>query len=127
MSADDLKMVRLEFYHCQGQIILQGWIANKLMLLWRFLQIWSFFWNNRVLHWADLQANATVYAGGKVNPVPVITLNVFTRARVNASYRASIYAISNAFANISNNRMWHGFVFSDSLANLLGRPSLAYQ
>jgi len=45
-------------------------------MLWRFLQIWLFFWNDRPFYWADLYTNTTVYTGGKVNPVPVSTFDV---------------------------------------------------
>ena len=77
------------------------------MLLRRLLQIWSLFWKDRPLYWANLYTDATVNAGGKVNPVPVITLNVFAWTFVNASHRTGIDAIGNAFADISNNRVRH--------------------
>ncbi len=74
----------------------------------RFLQIRSFFWNDRPFHWADLQTNTAVYACRKVNPLPVVnTLNVFARAWVNASNGAGIDASSKAFAYISNDCVRH--------------------
>lgn len=95
------------------------------MLLRYFLQIRSLLWNDRLLHWADLHTDAAVYAGSKVNPIPVITLDIFAWAFVNASHWTGIYAICNAFANISNNRVRHSVLSSDFLASLLRRFSLA--
>jgi len=88
------------------------------MLLWRFLQIRSFFWNDRRFHWADLNTDAAVYAGGKVNPVPVVALHIFGWAFVNASYWAGINTIGNAFTDISHNRVRHR-VLSENLFDQL--------
>jgi hypothetical protein len=93
--------------------------VKSRILLWSFLQIRSLFWNDRILHWTDLDTDAAVYAGGKVNPVPVITLNVFAWTFVNASYRTGINAISNAFADISNNCMRHSVFSSDFFDTLV--------
>lgn len=75
------------------------------------MQIWSFFWNDRTFYWADLEADPAVYAGCKVNPVPVRTLGIFTWAFVDTSNGASINAIRNTFTSIGNNCVWHS-VFS---------------
>lgn len=83
------------------------------MLLWRFLQRGSFFWNDRPLDWADLYTDAAVYTGGKVNPVPVKTFDVFAWTRMNASHRTGIDAIAIAFTGFSNNRVRHSFFCSD--------------
>lgn len=91
------------------------------MLLWRFLQLWSLFWNNRILHWADLYTDTTVNAGGKVNPVPVSTFDVFAWTWVNASHRTGIDAIAIAFAGIGNNRVRHSVLSSDFFDNLVKR------
>ena len=73
------------------------------MLLRGILQIWSFFRNNRSFYWANLETDATVDTGGKVNPVPISTLDIFAWTLVDTCNRAGINAISNAFAGISNN------------------------
>lgn len=89
------------------------------MLLWRFLQIRSLFWNDRPFHRADLYTNATVYARGKVYPVPVSTFDIFAWAGMNASHRTGIDAIGNAFADIRNNCMRHTLFSSDFFAQLV--------
>jgi hypothetical protein len=76
-------------------------------LLWCLLQIGSLFWDDRSFYGANLDTDATINTGGKVNPVPIGSLDVFTRAIMNASYWTSIYAVSDAFTDISNNCVWH--------------------
>ena len=76
--------------------------------LGRFLQLGALFWQNCSLHWAYLQANAAVDAGGKINPVPVGSFLVFAGAFMDAGDRASANAIGNPFTDVSNNSVWHG-------------------
>jgi hypothetical protein len=82
------------------------------MLLRCILQIRSFFRHDRPFYWADLETDATVNTGGKVNPVPVSTLDIFAGSWMNASNWAGINAISDAFADICNNRVWHSVLSS---------------
>jgi hypothetical protein len=76
------------------------------------LQFWSFFRHDRPFYGADLEADATIDAGGKVNPVPVSTLDIFTWTFVDASNWTGINTISNAFASIGNNSVWHSVLSS---------------
>jgi hypothetical protein len=71
------------------------------------LQVGFFFWQNRPLHRADLQANAAVNTGGKVNPVPVCSFGVFPRALMNAGYWTGIDTIGDSFANVGDNSVRH--------------------
>jgi hypothetical protein len=91
------------------------------------LQIWSFFRHNRPFYWADLDADATVNTGGKVNPVPVSTLDIFARTFVDTSNRAGINAISDAFTGISNNSMGHCSLKDLGITSGLSLLFLAYQ
>jgi hypothetical protein len=54
-----------------------------------------------------LEADAAVNTGGKVNPVPISTFDIFTGTWMNASNWAGINAISDTLAGISNNSVWH--------------------
>jgi hypothetical protein len=72
------------------------------------LQVGAFFGNDRAFDGANLQADATVDAGGKVDPIPVGSFGVFTGTGMDAGNGASVYAVGNAFANVGHNRMWHG-------------------
>jgi hypothetical protein len=71
------------------------------------LQIWPFFGDNSSFYWANLQADSTIDAGSKVNPVPVSSFGIFPRTFVNAGNWASIDAIGDSFAGVGNNCMWH--------------------
>jgi hypothetical protein len=93
-------------------------------LLWSFLQLGAFFRNDRPFYRTDLQANPAVDTGGKVNPVPVRPLGIFTGAGVNASNWAGIDAIGDALASVGNDGMWHG-VLSRNYS--IGQLFLAYQ
>lgn len=76
-------------------------------LFWGFLQVWTFFGHDRAFNRANLQADAAVNASSKVNPVPIGTFHIFARTRVDASNRAGINAVSNAFTGIRNDRVRH--------------------
>lgn len=73
------------------------------------MQFWSFFGHDRPFNRADLQTNATVDAGGEVDPIPIGAFGVFARPFVNAGNRAGIDAISDPFTDIGNDRMRHKF------------------
>jgi hypothetical protein len=60
-----------------------------------------------------LQANAAVDAGAEIDPVPVGSLVVFAGAGVDAGDGAGIYAVGNAFADVSHDGMWHSVLLSD--------------
>jgi hypothetical protein len=72
------------------------------------LQIGAFFGENSAFYRANLETNATINAGGKVNPVPIRAFCIFAGTRMNAGDGTGINAIGNAFAGISDNRMGHG-------------------
>jgi hypothetical protein len=78
------------------------------MLLRRALQIRAFFGEDCPFDGTDLQANATVNTGRKVDPEPIGAFGVFTGTGMNTGDRTGIHAISNAFTNVGNNRMGHG-------------------
>jgi hypothetical protein len=78
---------------------------NKLAIFG--LEIGALFWQDSTLYGADLETNATVNAGRKINPIPVRTNGVFTRAFNNAGYWAGANAVSNPFANIRDDRVRH--------------------
>jgi hypothetical protein len=78
------------------------------------LQIRSFFRNDRSFYGTDLKADAAINTGSKVNPVPVSTLDIFTRSFMDASHWTSINAIGNAFTSIGNNCVWHSVLSLDS-------------
>ena len=77
----------------------------------RILQVRHFLRQNGSFHRTDLQTNAAINAGGKINPVPIRSLGIFPRPLVNASHWAGIYAIGNAFADIRDNRMRHSSLY----------------
>ena len=85
--------------------------SSETCLLGRVLQIRSFFRHDRPFYWADLKTDTTVNTGGKVNPVPISTLDIFAGTFMDTSYRASINAISDAFAGVGNNRVWHSVLY----------------
>jgi len=82
-----------------------------------FLQIRAFFGHNRPCNRANLEANATINAGGKINPVPIGALHILARTGMDASDWASIDTIGNAFANFSNNCMRHSSIEDKGLGN----------
>jgi hypothetical protein len=75
------------------------------------LQLRTLFWDDRPFHWANLQTNATVDAGLKVNPIPISSLLVFTRSFMDAGNRTSIHTVCYALASIGYDRMCHSFPF----------------
>jgi hypothetical protein len=64
------------------------------------LEIGAFFGQDGTFYRTDLETNAAVNTGGKINPIPIRTNGVFTGAFINASYWAGANAVSNPFANI---------------------------
>jgi hypothetical protein len=74
---------------------------------WGLLQFRTFFCHDRTFDGANLKANAAVYAGGKINPVPVRPFSIFPWAFMDTGYGTGIYAIRDAFANFRHNRMRH--------------------
>ena len=73
------------------------------------LQVRFFFRQNCAFYRANLQTNAAVNAGIKVNPIPACALLIFTWAFINAGYWASIYAVCDAFAYVGDNSVGHRF------------------
>jgi hypothetical protein len=71
------------------------------------LEIGALFRQDGTLYRTDLETNATVNAGRKINPIPIRTNAIFTRAFINAGYRAGANAVSNPFANIRDDRVRH--------------------
>jgi hypothetical protein len=76
------------------------------------LKIGLFLRQNGPLNRANLEANATVDAGGKVNPVPVGALGIFARTFMDTGNGAGIDAVGNPFADVGNNGVGHGISFS---------------
>jgi hypothetical protein len=83
------------------------------------LQFRTLIWNDRLFDRTHLQTNTAVNAGIKINPKPISTLDIFARARVNASNRTSADAISNSLANIRNDSMWHSVLNYSNLVDEL--------
>ena len=79
----------------------------RMGLMRRFLQIWLLLRQNCPLYRTDLETDTTIDTGIKVNPIPVCSLLIFTWAFVNTGDRAGVYAVSDAFANVSHNRVGH--------------------
>lgn len=75
---------------------------SKLLLFGCFLQVWAFFWNDRAFHRAHLQADTAVDAGGKIDPVPIHSFQVFVRAWMDTGNRAGIDTICYAFTSFSH-------------------------
>jgi hypothetical protein len=71
------------------------------------LEFGMFFGKDCAFYGADLEADAAVDAGGKVDPIPVGAFGVFARTLVDAGDGASIDAIGDAFANVGDNCMGH--------------------
>jgi hypothetical protein len=71
------------------------------------LQVGTLFGNNSSLYWTDLEANAAVNTGGKVNPVPIRSFAVFARAIMNTGDWAGIHTVCNALTHIRHNCMSH--------------------
>jgi hypothetical protein len=86
----------------------EGGRGEPMGLLWRFLQIRALFGQDGTLNRTDLHANTAVDTGSKVDPVPVGAFAIFTGAFVNASNRAGINAVGNAFTDIRYDRVGHG-------------------
>jgi hypothetical protein len=84
--------------------------SKRKILLWCFLQPRAFFGDDRPLHRTDLQTNAAINAGCKVNPVPIGAFGIFARAGMDAGNGAGIYAVGNAFADVCNDRMRHSIL-----------------
>lgn len=85
-----------------------------MLLRRRCLQFRAFFGQNCALNRTDFDADATVDAGVKVDPVPVGSLLIFSGAFVDAGDRAVVGTGGNAFANVGHDRMRHGFFFRSS-------------
>jgi hypothetical protein len=73
------------------------------------LEISSFLRHNGSFYGTHLKTNATINTGGKVNPIPVCSFDIFARARMNTGNGTGIYAIGNSFTNFCHNTMGHGF------------------
>ena len=72
------------------------------------LQVWTFFCNDRAFNRTNLHANSTVDAGVEIDPIKVCSLLVFAIALIDAGHWASVDAIGDAFAHISNDAVSHG-------------------
>ena len=72
------------------------------------MKLGPLFWHDRPRHGADLQADAAVDAGVEINPIKRCALAVGPLAGVNARNRAGIHAISNTFADVSDDGVGHG-------------------
>jgi hypothetical protein len=92
-----------------------------------------FFWQNCPFDGTDLETDAAVNAGGKINPVPVCALLVFAGTFVDAGDRAGIYTIGNPFTDVRYDGVRHifspdGFLtrqFSHQTGSHQQRPSSA--
>ncbi len=67
------------------------------------------FWQNRSFYRTDLEADAAVNAGGKVNPVPVCALLIFAGAFMNTGDWAGIYAVGHPFTDVRYDGVRHIF------------------
>jgi hypothetical protein len=74
---------------------------------WGLLQFRTFFCHDRTFDGTDLEANAAINAGGKINPIPVSAFGIFSWPFVDAGYGTGIYTICNAFTNFRHDRMCH--------------------
>lgn len=74
---------------------------------WGALHVGALLWHNRALNGANLQANTAVDTGSKVDPIPICSFCIFTRAFVNAGNRTRFNTVGYAFTGIRNNCMWH--------------------
>ena len=72
------------------------------------LQIGPFLGQDRPLDRADLKTDAAIDAGIEVNPEVGRSLAVGPFARVDAGHRAGINAISDALADVGDDRVGHG-------------------
>ncbi len=82
------------------------------------MQVRALFRDDRPFDGTDLQADTTVDAGGKVDPVPICTFGIFAGTRVDAGNRAGVNAIGNAFAYVGNNCMGHRVLSPKGLESL---------
>lgn len=73
----------------------------------RLLQIGTLLGQDRPFHRTHLQADAAVNAGVEVDPVEARALAVGPLPRVDAGHRAGIDAISDAFADVGDDRVGH--------------------
>ncbi|PHJ94416.1 hypothetical protein VF04_22535 [Nostoc linckia z7] len=69
-----------------------------------------------------METYTTVNASGKVNPVPIGSLNIFPWPFMNASYRTGTYAVSYTFTDFCNNCVRH---ILDSLSSVSAISRLA--
>jgi len=72
------------------------------------LKLGPLFWHDRSRHGADLQADAAVDAGVEINPIKRCAFAIGTLAGMDAGNRAGIHAISNTFADVSDDGVGHG-------------------
>jgi len=78
------------------------------------LEIGPLFWDDRPFHGANLETNATVDTGGKVNPIPVGALTIFAGSFVDTGHRTSINAVGNALAGVGYDCVGHGYKSSEN-------------
>ena len=72
-----------------------------------FLEVCSFFGQNRSINRTYLQANSTIDAGIKIDPVEVCSLFVFAFAGLDAGDWACINTICDPFTDVSNDGVCH--------------------
>jgi hypothetical protein len=72
------------------------------------LKFWLLFWQDRTFYRTDLEADTTVDAGRKIDPIPTCALSIFAWSHIDAGNRAGVYAVGNAFADIGDDGMRHG-------------------
>ena len=72
------------------------------------MEFWLFFGQDRPFYRTNLQTDATVDTGRKVDPIPVVSVGVFSGTRMDAGDGASIDAIRYAFAGFGHDGMGQG-------------------
>jgi hypothetical protein len=71
------------------------------------LEFRSFFGDNRPFYRANLDTDAAINTSGKINPIPIGPLNIFSRTLMNAGDGTGIDTIGDAFAGVGYYGMWH--------------------
>jgi hypothetical protein len=71
------------------------------------LEVGAFFGDDRPFDGTNLETNAAINTGRKIDPIPIGAFGIFAGALVNASYRAGCHTIRYTLTNIRHNRMRH--------------------
>ena len=113
--------------HSHAQQDNQGWsmyfsaLIHERMKSTRCLKIRSLLRKDGIGYRANLQANAAINTRIKINPVKICPFFIFPSSWIDAGNRTSINTVSNALADIGDDRVCHNCWLS-YVGNLIRQP-----